>query len=115
MSAPAPAPQPCGAALRETLRFAVPIRMIEYRGAAPHDLQRIAADNGHVAGAHADEIQFGGKHCAESVNALAKALAAAALAAGGGIDFLGLHWCAIPYCRAANRFEHAPTPEEPRP
>jgi hypothetical protein len=41
---------------------------------------------------HADDMQFGGKHCARAFNALAAGLAILAHRAGG-ITFAGLHWC----------------------
>jgi hypothetical protein len=42
--------------------------------------------------AHSDDLMYGGKHCAETFNALADALAVGARAPGG-VFFRGLHWC----------------------
>lgn len=93
--------------LLETLRLAVPMHITELRPVAPEQRAAIASRCATVLGSHGDALQFGGKHCAEAFNALARGLAAAALTAPGGIDALGGHWCAVPGCRAARRFDHA--------
>lgn len=93
--------------LRETLRLAVPMHVVEMQHLEPHHLTAIASNSATVVGSHGDALQFGGKHCAKAFNALARGLAAAALTAQGGVDFIGLHWCADPRCRAASRFDHA--------
>jgi hypothetical protein len=54
------------------------------------DIASVAAER---IGSHGDELQYGGKHCAEAFDALAAGLAAASFAPGG-VDFLGAHWCA---------------------
>ena len=110
--------------LRETLALAVPMHMAELARLSDDQLAAIASSAATVIGTHGDDLQFGGKHCAEAFNALARGLAAAALVADGGVDFqpLGLHWCPDPGCRARSRYEHAdigpddqlpPLPEEP--
>jgi len=93
--------------LLETLRLAVPMHIAELRPLAPERRAAIASRCATVLGSHGDALQFGGKHCAEAFNALARGLAAAALTAPGGIDALGGHWCADPSCRAGHRFDHA--------
>ncbi|MEU1787064.1 hypothetical protein ABZ553_14565 [Streptomyces sparsogenes] len=93
--------------LLETLRLAVPMHMIELEPLAPEHRAEIASRCATVIGSHGDALQFGGKHCAEAFNALARGLAAAALTAPGGVDALGEHWCADPWCRASSRFDHA--------
>ncbi|MFF7411585.1 hypothetical protein [Streptomyces lydicus] len=94
--------------LRETLTLAVPMHMADLHGLPPRMLAAIASDSATTIGSRGDVLQFGGKHCADTFNALARGLAAAALTADGGVDFAGQHWCADPYCRAASRFDHAP-------
>lgn len=109
--------------MRETLRMAVPMHMVELHGLPDDMLAQIASNAATVIGTHGDDLQYGGKHCVPTFNALARGLAAAALVAQGGVDYEGLHWCADPYCRAKSRFDHAdeypatePAPEpEPRP
>ncbi|RXS78887.1 hypothetical protein EST92_19845 [Streptomyces sp. TM32] len=98
--------------LRETLTLAVPLHMVELHGLSPDRLAGIASDAATTIGSHGDALQFGGKHCAEAFNALARGLAAAALTADGGADFAGHHWCADPRCRAASRFDHAPDTDD---
>lgn len=93
--------------LRETLALAVPMHMAELDGLSEEHLCLVAAAASEVVGTHGDALQFGGKHCQEAFNGLARGLAAAALTADGGVDFLALHWCADPYCRADSRFDHA--------
>ncbi|MGW4075950.1 hypothetical protein ACWELB_20975 [Streptomyces asiaticus] len=93
--------------LLETLRLAVPMHMDDLRGSTPEQRCAIASRCATVIGSHGDALQFGGKHCAEAFNALARGLAAAALTAPGGVDALGGHWCADPWCRANGRFDHA--------
>ncbi|MFD8626664.1 hypothetical protein ACFV4E_22735 [Streptomyces hygroscopicus] len=93
--------------LLETLRLAVPMHMAELRPLEPSHRAEIASRCATVIGSHGDALQFGGKHCREAFNALARGLAAAALTVPGGVDFLGAHWCTDPWCRAKNRFDHA--------
>lgn len=93
--------------LLETLRLAVPMHMDELQGFTPERRCEIASRCATVLGSHGDALQFGGKHCREAFNALARGLAAAALTAAGGVDALGGHWCADPWCRADSRFDHA--------
>jgi hypothetical protein len=103
--------------LLETLRLAVPMHMVELRPLEPSHRAEIASRCATVIGSHGDALQFGGKHCAEAFNALARGLAAAALTAPGGVDALGGHWCSDPWCRATTRFDHADDepPTEPLP
>lgn len=102
--------------LLETLRLAVPMHMMELRLLDPGHRAEIASRCATVLGSHGDALQFGGKHCREAFNALARGLAAAALTAPGGVDALGGHWCADPACRASSRFDHADDePADPEP
>lgn len=93
--------------LRETLALAVPMHIVELHGLPAERLAAIASAAATTIGSHGDALQYGGKHCQEAFNALARGLAAAALVADGGVDFLGQHWCADPRCRAVSRFDHA--------
>jgi len=93
--------------LRETLRPAVPTWMRGLRNWHVEDLLAAAAADSQTVATHGDDLQYGGKHCKDTFHALARGLAITALQADGGVDFLGLHWCAIPHCRAATRFDHA--------
>jgi hypothetical protein len=64
---------------------------------------------------NADTMQFGRGmpgQAAAGLVAQARVLALLALRAEGGVDFCGLHWCAVPCCGAATRFDHAPNPPE---
>lgn len=101
--------------LVETLRLAVPMHMDELRG-LPHDvLVGIARQSAVTVGSHGDALQFGGRHCAEAFNALARGLAVAALTAWGGVTFRGLHWCHVPTCRDRHSPHDMPTwPDEAR-
>lgn len=93
--------------LQTSLFLAVPMHMDQMRHLEPLQLCEIASQCAHIVGQHGDDLQAGGGHCAEAHNALARGLAAAALVAPGGVDYLGAHWCAVPGCRAARRFDHA--------
>lgn len=93
--------------LLETLRLAVPMWMRELHGWPFEYLLITAARDSETVAAHGDDLQFGGKHCADAFHALARGLAIAAILAEGGVDFLGLHWCATPNCRAGSRTDHA--------
>lgn len=84
--------------LRETLRLAVPMHMHELRRLPVDSILEIASDTATDIGTHGDDLQFGGKHCAQAFNALARGLAAASLIAQGGVTFQGLHWCVIAHC-----------------
>ena len=83
--------------------------MHELTRLTPSSLTAIATRSAEIIGTHGDDLQYGGKHCAQTFNALARGLAVAALTADGGVDFDGLHWCHIPNCRAASRYDHAHT------
>jgi hypothetical protein len=103
--------------LRTHLAFAVPLRIDELRGQPDTTLQRIWTGVRDRLQTGADSMQFGGGtpgDTGRSVGAWTTAFALLALQADGGVDFIGLHWCAIPHCRAASRFDHADD-TEPRP
>lgn len=99
--------------LRETLRLAVPMHIEELRGLDGDRLAEVARSHAMTVGTHGDDLQFGGRHCAEAFNALARGLAAAALTAWGGITFNGLHWCTIPGCREVDDQHEQPWPWTP--
>ena len=99
--------------LVETLRLAVPLWMRELHDHPVEQLLAAAAADSVTVGSYGDDLQYGGKHCADAFHALARGLAISALLADGGVDFLGLHWCAAPGCQATSRFDHAPTAPPP--
>lgn len=92
--------------LRATLALAVPRHMAELRGLDDDTLCRIATNAATVVGTHGDDLQFGGRHCREAFNHLARGLAAAALTAWGGITWQGLHWCTRPGCPGPDPAHH---------
>ncbi|WP_157876173.1 hypothetical protein [Peterkaempfera griseoplana] len=87
--------------------MAVPLWMDQLRNCTPEQVLARASRCATVVGSQGDALQFGGKGCATAFNALAEGLACAALTAQGGVDFVGLHWCTRPACRAASRYDHA--------
>lgn len=103
--------------LHTTLQLAVPLRIEELRGLPDGQLVALAA-----AIPHGDDLLYGGDRCRDGMAGLIRGLAVAALVADGGIDYGGLHWCAIPNCRAGSRYEHStgdgqlqpPEPPPPR-
>lgn len=101
--------------LLETLKLAVPMHMAELRHCSPDALTAIASEAATVVGSHGDALQFGGQHCAEAFNALARGMAAAALVAWGGITWQGLHWCTIPGCSNPYADHPNPWPAPPAP
>lgn len=96
--------------LHTHLAMAVPLRIHELRDQPDSALDKIRADLPDRLQQGADAMQFGGGNRGEigrSIGAWTTGLALMALQAEGGIDFQGMHWCAIPNCRAGSRFEHA--------
>lgn len=77
--------------LNLTLQLAVPLRIAEFRQLKPCDRTDRALLAGRKIAEHGDDLQFGGKHCASTFDALVDGLACAAYVPGG-IDFNGLHW-----------------------
>jgi hypothetical protein len=100
--------------LLETLRLAVPLHIDDMRHLDPQHLTRVAQSAAATVGSRGDDLQFGGRHCAEAFNALARGLAAAALVAWGGVTFNGLHWCPTPGCLAVDDDHPQPWPWTPR-
>lgn len=96
--------------LRETLRLAVPMWMVEVDGLPLDMLTGIATASAVTVGTHGDDLQFGGKHTRDAFNALARGLAVAALVAWGGVTYEGLHWCATPGCRDPGDADAHPQP-----
>ena len=113
MTTPDPAEQWRRTLLRETLRLAVPRHKDGLDGLPLDVLIGIASAASATVAVHGDDLLYGGRYCAETFNAVARGLAAAALIAQGGIDYMDLHWCAIPHCRMTHRFDHADDPEPP--
>lgn len=101
--------------LRETLRLAVPRHLNELDGLPLDMLTSIATASAVTVGTHGDDLQFGGKHCAEAFNALARGLAVAALVAWGGVTYEGLHWCATPGCGDPDGDHPQPHPDAVKP
>lgn len=101
--------------LCETLRLAVPMWMRELHDWPVEDLLAAAAADSQTVGTHGDDLQYGGPHCKDAFHALARGLAISALLADGGVDFLGIHWCADPSCRARSRFDHAAEAPDEKP
>lgn len=95
--------------LHTALTMAVPLEIMRLREQPDYildDLQR-SLPAGLQRGA--DAMMFGGSsgEAASAFAAHVRTFAVLALRAEGGVDFCGLHWCAIPNCRAASRFDHA--------
>lgn len=85
------------------LQTAVPLHIEQLRHLDPDQLARQQAV---TVATHGDDLQFGGRHCKDAFNALARGLAAAALTAWGGVTVAGAHWCPIRGC---------PGPDAPHP
>ena len=93
--------------LTVTLQVAVPLEVERMRGWSPEELEAARADLRDLIHQGADAMQFGGASAGAALTRWAQALALLALVAEGGVDFAGLHWCAVPGCRARSRYEHA--------
>ena len=77
--------------LRTSLQCAVPLYIHEF-SKMPHD-RIIASAHGlaDILATKGDVLQYGGKGCAETFNALAKGIAALSFCPGG-VTFMGDHW-----------------------
>lgn len=77
------------------LECSVNLRMLELAKLNPKDLwEQFRSRREYLTeqiAAHGDDLQFGGKHCASTFNALAEAISYGAFVPGG-ITFLGQHW-----------------------
>lgn len=82
------------ALLLTTLQAAVPLHIAEVDDNRWGHLARQFTAHGlaHTVAGHGDDLMYGGKHCAETFNALARGLALLAYQPGG-VAFQGLHWC----------------------
>lgn len=100
--------------LRQTLLLVVPLHIEEMRHLDGEQLAEIARESGAGVAHKGDVLQFGGKGCGEAFTALARGLAAAALAAWGGVTFDGMHWCRTPGCPAVDDDHPQPWPWTPR-
>jgi hypothetical protein len=77
--------------LRISLQAAVALWIEQARDWTPERRVEEARAGAPAIAAHGDDLQFGGKHCAETFNALARGLACCAYQPGG-VTFLGDHW-----------------------
>ncbi len=114
-----PLPRPRdNVSLVESLRFAVPLWVLEMRDASPADLVRAGLRCAWAVGERADSMMFrsAGEPTASQRNSaalafegLARGLASIALLEGRA-DFAGLHWCtaAHPDCPLPAREPAAP-------
>lgn len=96
--------------LLETLRLAVPLHMTELQHLPVEHLLAMAACDAETVGTHGDDLQYGGRHCREAFNALARGLAVLALTTWGGVTWQGLHWCRNPVCRDPDDLDAHPQP-----
>lgn len=84
--------------LLDMLAVTVPIRCKELHGATPGQLEALAAEAVGLVAAQGDQVQWGGRDADAACRALTTGIAAAALAAWGGITVAGRHWCQTPGC-----------------
>jgi hypothetical protein len=96
------------------LQMAVPLHIEQLRHLDPEQLAQLARDQAVTVGTHGDDLQYGGRHCADAFNALARGLAAAALTAWGGVTIAGAHWCPIRGCPGPQAPHPEPTTWAPR-
>lgn len=73
------------------LEAAVPLHILDQRTWTAAARQAAASEAATIVGSHGDALQYGGKHCAEAFNALARGIALLARQAGG-VTFHGVHW-----------------------
>ncbi|WP_424891844.1 hypothetical protein [Streptomyces sp. XH2] len=85
--------------LMTALAAAVPLHMMKLRRLSSPQLAAIGRQCAEIITSQGDVLQHGGKGCAAAFNALARALAALALTADGGVTFAGAHWCRYAGCR----------------
>ena len=74
-----------------SLEAAVPLWIERHRDTDPSTRNYRALELSGVIASHGDDLMYGGKHCAETFNALAEGLALMAYSPGG-VKFAGLHW-----------------------
>lgn len=113
MTANEPAPTAIPHHLATALSCAVPLHIQQLRGLPPDQLADIAHTSATTVATHGDDLQYGGRHCAQAFTALARGLAAAALTAWGGITVAGMHWCHTPACPGPDT-PHEPPDSTPR-
>jgi hypothetical protein len=92
--------------LPTALAFAVPLHIMQIRTWSDGRRSAARAEDAQTIASHGDDLQFGGKHCAATFNALARGLAQLA-DAPGGVTFAGLHWCTSPHEECPNRRQPA--------
>jgi len=90
------------------LQVAVPLHILEQRTWPAERRQAAAAEAASFVGSHGDDLQFGGRLCAATFNALAAGLALLATAPGG-VTFAGEHWCTAPHAGCPR----LPAPDRP--
>ncbi|MEU1309447.1 hypothetical protein ABZ419_11205 [Streptomyces cinnamoneus] len=104
--------------LMTALGAAVPMHMMKLGQLSYLQIAAIGRQCVDVIVHQGDVLQHGGKGCAAAFNALARALAALALTADGGVTFAGTHWCRNPGCRDVSgdhptRYTDLPLPDMP--
>lgn len=103
--------------LKDMLGAFVPLEILQMHLVPRAALQQMASEAAEIIASHGDDLMFGGKHCAATYTALNNGLAAAALLAPAGIDFMGLHFCARPHpeCPSASAIARPELGAEERP
>lgn len=107
--------------LTESLRFAVPLWIVEMRDATPGDLMRAGLRCAWAVGERGDNVMFHApgeptrserNSAALAFEGLARGLAAVCLLEGRA-DFAGLHWCVRPHegCPARRAQRREPVPD----
>ena len=79
--------------LRICLQAAVPLRIAEIASWPAQRRIETARAQATVIASHGDDLLYGGKHCADTFNAMALGLACMAYAPGG-VTFLDDHYIA---------------------
>ncbi|MFF7022977.1 hypothetical protein ACFY97_18490 [Streptomyces klenkii] len=93
--------------LMMALDAAVPLHMVKLRRLSLQQRASIARQCVDAISSDGDALLRGGEGCGEAFNALARGLAAGALASVEGVTFAGAHWCANPKCRGPHGDHHA--------
>lgn len=79
-----------------TLEMAVPLTIAEVADWTFEQRQAAAREASAMVAHHGDHLLYGGRHTAETFNALARGLAVGAYQPGG-VTFAGAHWCVHPH------------------
>lgn len=94
------------ALLQTSLQAAVPLWIMEISSWSVERRMESARECADVVAAHGDDLQYGGKHCAETFNKLALGLACLAYVPGG-VRFLGDHWNVEEFTDSSGHFTEA--------